>query len=102
AVPDRPDGVEEDAPLLIRLRAEEQRAGAQVESVENGVTRQEDAHEQKPEGLQVHGAAPSVWRPALRESGCHFSGRSAATVSVVGPFRIIRNSKWRKRTSRRR
>ena len=71
AVPDRPDGVEQDAAILILLDEEVQDADAEVESVEDGVAREEDAYEKEPDDVEVgevHGGDYSEARPFLVKS----------------------------------
>ena len=56
AVPDRPDGIEEDAAVFVLLDQKVQRADPEVEAVEHGVAGEKDADENEPDGVEVgHG-----------------------------------------------
>ena len=53
AIPDRPDGVEEDSSVVIALREKVQRPDPQVEAVEDRVAGEEGSHENEPERVEV-------------------------------------------------
>ena len=61
AVPDRADGVEEDAPLLVLAGEQVERADPQVEAVEHGVAGEEHAQQHEPDGGEVGRAGVHGW-----------------------------------------
>ena len=65
AIPDRPDGVEKDAPLLVAPRDPKvQHADAEIETVEDHVAREECAHEDEPRGVEIERAEVHAAPPA--------------------------------------
>ena len=53
AIPDRPDGVEHDAPLLVAFGEQMQCSHAQVEPVEHGVTHKQHPDEDEPDSVEI-------------------------------------------------
>ena len=85
AVPERPDGVHDEALLLVGLRDPQvHHAHAEVEAVEDGVADEQDAQEDEPDELKIHQSASSSLRSSLMR-GPDASVRSAAASSTAWP-----------------
>jgi hypothetical protein len=91
AVPHRADGVEHDAPFLIRLGEQMQRADAQVEAVQHSVAGEQHADENEPGRVEIERA--EVHALLLSGSASFPAGiRSASS----GPCWILSLSKYTK------
>ena len=65
AVPNGSDGIEKNAAVFVLLDEEMQRADPEVEAVEHSVAGEEDADQDEPDSVEVHGAINRPSGPVL-------------------------------------
>ena len=57
AVPERPDRVHDDPPLLVAVGAQVQNPDAKIEPIEHRVPEEENGKDDKPEDVEIHESA---------------------------------------------